>query len=477
MRNTIALRLMPVRLRRRLVRASRGAVWGAAIGAMAALLLHGMGLDAGLIMLVSSPLIGALAGAMRSESWSRAAAAVDAHYALKDRVLTALAFSQLTDTTPLHELAIADALEHLDNIDAKRVTPLRLPRQWWSAAALFALAWLVVLWPARVDQVQANMPAPPIPGVVAEAERLEEDFAQLETLARSMDDTPMVELAKQLQDAAERMKQPDVDLKDALATLSQMQAMLMQQQAAFNLEAVDAQLGELGEALTLDDATAEAGRALKRGDYDSAAESLEGMAKLATSDQAAAALSDLANAMRTRGSQQLGDEAARMAEAMEQSDKEGFCKSCAGLAAEVRRHGQRRALAAWMRQQTARLSECKSACAACNSNGGSVSARSDNPSRNWGRGSSGNPQGDATQLDAARRREQITGQLGDGPMETETIHSPETRQIAGRDYREAYSEYRKLSEAVLESEAIPLGHRQTIRRYFEAIRPADEDAD
>ena len=28
-----------------------------------------------------------------------------------------------------------------------------------------------------------------------------------------------------------------------------------------------------------------------------------------------------------------------------------------------------------------------------------------------------------------------------------------------------------MSEAVLENEQIPLGHRQTIRRYFESIRP------
>jgi hypothetical protein len=39
-----------------------------------------------------------------------------------------------------------------------------------------------------------------------------------------------------------------------------------------------------------------------------------------------------------------------------------------------------------------------------------------------------------------------------------------------------YQKYRKLSEAVLDSEPIPLGHRQTIRRYFELIRPQDLEA-
>jgi len=30
-----------------------------------------------------------------------------------------------------------------------------------------------------------------------------------------------------------------------------------------------------------------------------------------------------------------------------------------------------------------------------------------------------------------------------------------------------------MSEAVLETEPIPLGQRQMIRRYFESIRPSD----
>ena len=34
-----------------------------------------------------------------------------------------------------------------------------------------------------------------------------------------------------------------------------------------------------------------------------------------------------------------------------------------------------------------------------------------------------------------------------------------------------------MSEAVLDSEPIPLGQRETIRRYFELIRPANLDGD
>ena len=58
----------------------------------------------------------------------------------------------------------------------------------------------------------------------------------------------------------------------------------------------------------------------------------------------------------------------------------------------------------------------------------------------------------------------------------ETTHSPEGKQKAARAYKESYDKYKKMSEEVLDSEPIPLGHRQTIRKYFELIRPSGGDS-
>jgi len=74
--------------------------------------------------------------------------------------------------------------------------------------------------------------------------------------------------------------------------------------------------------------------------------------------------------------------------------------------------------------------------------------------------------------------EKITGKQSDsGETEIETTHSPEGEQAAQRDYRQNYAKYKKISESVLENEPIPLGHRQTIRRYFESIRPDQKETD
>ena len=67
-----------------------------------------------------------------------------------------------------------------------------------------------------------------------------------------------------------------------------------------------------------------------------------------------------------------------------------------------------------------------------------------------------------------RNRDQVQGQADEGPSEIETTHSPEGRQLASASYRESYAKYRRKTEAALNSEPIPLGHRQTIRRYFGA---------
>jgi hypothetical protein len=103
--------------------------------------------------------------------------------------------------------------------------------------------------------------------------------------------------------------------------------------------------------------------------------------------------------------------------------------------------------------------------------------KSNRPSQQFGKSTSGNINGEKTRLESPRNMQEITGTPGEGPSEFETSSSPEGREQARRKYRESFEKYQKLSEAVLDSEPIPLGHRQTIRRYFELIRPTRSDLD
>jgi hypothetical protein len=72
---------------------------------------------------------------------------------------------------------------------------------------------------------------------------------------------------------------------------------------------------------------------------------------------------------------------------------------------------------------------------------------------------------------------QLSGTPSDeGDSDVETTTTPEARQRAGREYKEKYQKFRKESETVVDGEPIPLGHRQTVKKYFELIRPSNADA-
>ncbi|WP_068265013.1 hypothetical protein [Rubripirellula obstinata] len=55
--------------------------------------------------------------------------------------------------------------------------------------------------------------------------------------------------------------------------------------------------------------------------------------------------------------------------------------------------------------------------------------------------------------------------------ESEVLQALEGEQQAVRGYSKKYDDFKRQAEAVLESEPLPIGHRETVRRYFEAIRP------
>ena len=141
------------------------------------------------------------------------------------------------------------------------------------------------------------------------------------------------------------------------------------------------------------------------------------------------------------------------------------------LAGECRSQGNRKKLTDLLRAQCQCLGECKSQCQGTKTGYGKGKGGT-----SWGLGESDNESGDATDKLGGQRQEQITGlQSGEGEVETETIQSDEGDKTARRAYAERVQEYEKLSEAVLERERIPLGHRETIRRYFESIRPEAGD--
>ena len=259
MRNRIHGALEPVRRRQLGLLLMRSAGWGLIAGSVGGVYLGVVRLLGrpvspvpAVLFLVVVPALAVVIGALRGRSYRGAAAAIDSHYRLKDRSTTALDFVAKVEPTALHSLQIEDAQAHLDRIKPSEVAPLRVPRTLAYAASLLLVAVTLLLWPVAPGKSAKAAPAPPLASIVAEAEKIVEDLKQIDELARSERNTELEKLVKELVEKAEEMKQPGVDLKEALAKLSEMQAAIAAEQAKYNVGLVDGQLQSLGAAMQAD---------------------------------------------------------------------------------------------------------------------------------------------------------------------------------------------------------------------------------
>jgi hypothetical protein len=220
--------------------------------------------------------------------------------------------------------------------------------------------------------------------------------------------------------------------------------------------------------------------ALKEGKYDQAADKLEKFdpKKMTRKerDAVAANLKKFSDKLGEGQQGELSESAQEMAQGLEQ-ESDSQCKAGACKAAGVcKKQGLRKSISQCLNCQLNRLAECKGQCQGqCNKDG--PAKKSDSPSNKAGKSASNQPTGEeSTRLDGQRQRENLTGLQGDGPSERETSQSPEGEQDAARSYAARYTEFRKQMEEVLESEPLPLGHRETVRKYFESIRPSASEA-
>jgi hypothetical protein len=507
MENSVYGALAPVRRRQRLAFVLRAAALGLLAGAVAAGLVGlarwGVAAEAGslrgrlavlsflsdwasawlspaalvLAYLAAGPVLGALAGLCWRLGWHPAAAAVDLHYSLKDRAVTALDFARRPEHTDLQTLQIGDAVEHLRRVEPRAVVPVRAPRLLALAGLAAGVALVLGLWPVGTPQADAGPPEP-LPQVVAEAERLRESLEDLEEAARQDENKELEKLVEELRQKLEEMKQPGIDEREALAKLSEMQAAVQAQQAQYNTALVDGKLQSLGTAMCAATPLEGAGKALQESKLEKAAQELEKLEDPQLNRKEARAveekLKQVAREMGEVGLGQLSGAVSDFAESLKGGKGKGK-KATRVLAREVKNQARRKRVNDLLNAEVDRLQEGKNEIQANSMVKGKKPEKSTSPSSTFGMTTSGNVQGDMTKLLGQRNQVDITGTPGEGPSDVETTASPEARQQAQRGYREVYQKYRKMSDAVLDSEPIPLGHRQTIRRYFELIRPQNSE--
>lgn len=429
-------------------------------------------------VLVAGPVLGWLYSAVWSCRERDAAAAIDQRYHLKDRAATALRFLETPiGHTVWQKLQLEDAKRHLSKVEPQAVAPIRTPRSWVWGLGVSAVAVAIAFFGAPAEQAVAEVVTNDV--VAAQANTVEDSLEELEEFAADDLDPELEELLKELAERLEELKQPGVDPREALAKLSEMESALQEKQMQLESPDTEAQLADIGEALSLSEEMQAAGDAMTKGQLDKAAEELAKLDMPELDRQTEKAITEKLNEIQQNegsgANRKLKEAAAQTAAGLSKGNRSKFQEGMEGLAGECKKQGRRKKLSDLLKKQCRCLSECKGECESECRNTGSGNKKGGN---NWGLAKSDNEPGDKTARLKSDNKMDIKGQeSAGGDIDVETMTGPETAQEAVRRYRSQSEKYEQLTESVLDSEPIPLGHRQTIRRYFEMIRPQAGEVD
>lgn len=505
---TILQPLNTVYRRQRIQKIIEAAAWGFLLSSVTAILVLFIFLftglsnlfdfsGQGLVLLIFFVVLigfcfGAVVGFFLPIDRHESARQADQYYHFKDRLLTATKLLSRSETTLMERLQLEDAACCAGTIDPQLVVPYKLPSRFFVALIATGISLVTGFVSPYFVQQHHAVAAVRLPEIINAAETLQNELVEkIEELSeQNPEEKNLRELSGELQKLVSKLDQSATDTKEALSTLSEMEEAIRSVLSEFQIETFDASMKEVAEAMSVAEATQAISQALKEEKYTKAAEELkkfDAQSMQTMSKQERNAIGDqmrkTLDNMDQRNQKTLQKTTQKLADAFEHNDGEKVQEGTDEFAAECNKQAIRKEISNSLEGKLALLGLCKSECngnggqSGNSNNGGNNTNKSDSADKNWGTGAAGNPaSGEATHLDSQREQKNVTGIIGQGESEYEKFNTNEAPQEKTvREQRESFQEYHKIAETVLESEPIPLGQRQMIRRYFESIRPNDEE--
>lgn len=494
-----ALALARSRLRRqRLLSAAGLALRG--LGVLLVLLLAALGVfpqAAG-----AAPLILGIAAAcvliLLVAAWARpiddhrAARALDAHFDLPDHALSAAELKPDAGEDWLR-LQHEDTAARLANLDWKTRWPVRWPK--FSAAAGVAVVLLAGLVALRLAFLPAPVSAASAGASPEDAAAIEELLADWEKAAELTEDPQLKELLAELQPLRDQL--PQMSEREMLLALSKLENKLEALREAASKDSLESSAADMAAALENMEGQGALAAALRRKEFEEAAKLAGKEAKkLGEKDARVPAGAESASTQQqmARASEKLSQSGQPEAASAMNQIREGAMKKAAGemaqgmekLGKNLGKAGQSQAAQARLGLQLAQLGQCKGGMGEGQGQGqGQGQGRgmsllpklSEQKGKGRGAGSDADPNREktATDLGSERSLEGLTGLAGEGDSQVETLTSDTPGSEAPRDGRSAqFAPYEKLSQQAISDENLPLAYRESIRKYFEAIRPAAE---
>lgn len=462
--------------------ASVGLLTGATAGCAVALGMLTLGQRSPLwlppALSLSATLGGLLLSLRRPVGLGYTARWIDSQFGLKDRLETGLRFLAQSELDAVQRLQIEDAARTLESINPDRVVKLQTPQNWNRGLILSAAAILLTILstapgtPTRAEQLD--------PVLVEQSTRLQEDVQKLEEFQKEQPDTDLKQLLESMNRNLQELSKAGTTPREAFARLSEMESSLQQLQKQINDPATAEQLKDIGEALSLSADMSTAGKALAAGDLKKADAELSKLSAPSLDRQTQRAVTEKLKQVR-KGAEEsgksrvTGEAAGKLAEGLQSGDSQKFQEGARGLASEARRLANQKQLSELLQQQALSLAQARSEV---ESEARNVAQGQGKGGKKAGKGTAGEPKGDKTAQKAAGKELRLTGEnTGTGETDTEKTEGEQQEQVAEREYRQNAEKFEALSEAALESEPIPAGQKQLIRRYFQMIRPKSVDAD
>lgn len=413
-----------------------------------------------------------------------AARAVDSHFGLPDNALSS---SELKTDAGAEWLRLQheDTATRLKNLDWKSRWPIIWPK--FSAAAGGAVLLLAAILATRIILLPSAEAA--IPTTRADdAASIEEMLADWEKAAEMTDDPELKELVAELRPLRDEL--PKMNEREMLLALSKLENKLEALRDAASKDSMEASAGDMASALQNVDGMGALAAALRRKEFEKAAELAEKEGKKldekgakipggADSASTQQQMSKASEKLSQSGQGQASEAMSQAREGAQNNNPSQMAKGMKALGQCLSKAGQSQAAKARLGLQLAQLGQCKGGMGQCEGQGAgmSLTVKLGQGKKGKGAGSEIDPnrEKDATDLGSQRSQENLTGVASEGDSETETLSSDTPGSEAQRDGREAqFAKYEKLSQQAIADENLPPAYREAIRKYFEAIRPATE---
>ena len=408
----------------------------------------------------------------------RSALAIDEKAQLKDRVSSAYEFLAQDKLDEPRRTQVHDAIRHAESINSGKLFRF----QWPKYSFCIPLEVLVLILSFLIPPAISTRNVAAVDAVKQlQMEQLKDLQEQL--AFQQAPDKELKDVIEKLKDIQKRFEKGEISERDLMLQLARLDENLRQKANEPGVDNLEGEMNVIVPHLMSSAAALQVAAALKENDLEKANQELQQLSEKVKENKVskdqkrelAMNMGVAASKLGRKSNASFGGDFAKASEALEKSDNDEFQSACNSMGDKLSLLKKSRT----MKVASKKIGECKACLGQCNSSelGYALGPKSQGNKKGGlkaGTAASGEPLGEANRLEASYRQLlHVKGQAASGPVETETEVTEGQLSASQISIKELHANYAAVAEEAIENEAIPLSHRQHVKRYFQAIRPKE----